>query len=106
VAEEESALAEDESELIGVAEQPQIRYAGHVWLGALFKKTIDATAGRGGLEAFCSFLDKIHWIPEIANLRMEMKKKSLDFELALSKCSRERRLKIPERKREDKAVLM
>lgn len=83
-------------------EETSIRFAPHVWSGALYKKTIDAEAGRGGIEALCPLLDKVHWIPEITDLRREIKTKSLDFERAFMKCSKER-LKLKLRVRKNQA---
>ena len=66
-----------------------------VWLEALFKRVIDGVSGRGGVEAFCSYLDNIDFIPELIALRQEMKTNSIFFETALAKCNKEM-LKRPE----------
>lgn len=60
-----------------------------VWLDCIFKRMIDAIAGRGGLEAICQFLDQIDFIPGILPLRQSMEQKSIFFETALSKCNKE-----------------
>ena len=55
-----------------------------VWLEALFKRVIDGVSGRGGVEAFCSYLDNIDFIPELIPLRQEMKTNSIFFRNGLS----------------------
>ena len=71
-----------------------------VWLEALFKRVIDGVSGRGGVEAFCSYLDNIDFIPELVPLRQQMKTDSIFFETALAKCNKEM-LKRPEVFREE-----
>ena len=71
-----------------------------VWLEALFKRVIDGVSGRGGVEAFCSYLDNIDFIPELIALRQEMKTNSIFFETALAKCNKEM-LKRPEGMRQE-----
>lgn len=53
------------------------------------KRLVEASAGRGGLEALCQFLDQIDWIEELAPLRQSIKVNSVFFEAALSMCTKE-----------------
>jgi hypothetical protein len=71
-----------------------------IWLEALFKRIIDGVSGRGGVEAFCSYLDNIDFIPELVPLRQQMKTDSIFFETALAKCNKEM-LKRPAAFREE-----
>ena len=70
-----------------------------VWVESLFKRIIDGVSGRGGVEALCSYMDNIDFIPELVPLRQQMKVDSIFFETALSKCNKEM-LKRPESQRE------
>jgi hypothetical protein len=60
-----------------------------VWYESLFKRIIEATAGRGGIEAICQYLDQIDFIPELSDLRRDIKLNSIFLESALSKCNKE-----------------
>jgi len=74
-----------------------------VWLESLFKRLIEATAGRGGIEAICQYLDQIDFIPELRPLRQNIKLNSIFFETALSKCNKEQ-LKRPVQIRREEIV--
>ena len=74
-----------------------------VWLESLYKRLIEATSGRGGLEALCQYLCNIDFIPELVELRRNIGSLTTFFETALSKCNREM-LRRPRRIREDEAT--
>ena len=86
--------------MAGVTNSLTLGFSPLLWLEALFKRVIDGVSGRGGVEAFCSYLDNIDFIPELVPLRQEMKAGSIFFETALAKCNKEM-LKRPENLRED-----
>jgi len=69
-----------------------------VFLDALAKRLIDASAGRGGIEVLLQFLEALDFIPELAPIRGSIKRHSIFFETALGKCDKER-LKLPLQKR-------
>lgn len=60
-----------------------------ILLDSANKRLVEATAGRGGLEALCQFLDQIDWIPELSPLRHSIKVNTVFFESALSMCTKE-----------------
>ncbi|MEM3579555.1 MAG: hypothetical protein QXL54_04975, partial [Candidatus Bathyarchaeia archaeon] len=60
-----------------------------ILLDSANKRLVEATAGRGGLEALCQFLDQIDWIPELSPLRHSIKVNTVFFETALSVCTKE-----------------
>jgi len=72
-----------------MTEAEGVGYNPVVWLESLFKRLVEATAGRGGIEAICQYLDQIDFIPELQTLRRKIKLNSIFFETALSKCSKE-----------------
>jgi len=85
-------------------EKGEIGFHPVVWLESLFKRIVEAEAGRGGIEAFCQYLDQIDFIPDLVPLRQSIKVNSIFFETALSKCSREQ-LRRPVQIREDEAFM-
>jgi ribosomal protein S27E len=60
-----------------------------IWLSSLFKRMVEATAGRGGVEALCQFLDQIDFIPELQPIRQRIKMNSIFYEAAIMKCHKE-----------------
>ncbi|MGB9672013.1 MAG: hypothetical protein ACPLZY_02580 [Candidatus Norongarragalinales archaeon] len=60
-----------------------------ILLDSANKRLVEATAGRGGLEALCQFLDQIDWIPQLSPLRHSIKVNTVFFESALSMCTKE-----------------
>lgn len=50
---------------------------------------VEATAGRGGVEALCQFLDQIDFIPELQPIRQRIKMNSIFYEAAIMKCHKE-----------------
>ncbi|MGB9774615.1 MAG: hypothetical protein ACPL4I_11430 [Bacteroidota bacterium] len=72
-----------------MVEAEGIGYNPIVWLESLFKRLVEASAGRGGIEAICQYLDQVDFIPELQALRRKIKLNSIFFETALSKCSKE-----------------
>ncbi|MHA1632513.1 MAG: hypothetical protein ACTSXC_06900, partial [Candidatus Freyarchaeota archaeon] len=76
-----------------------------VWLRSLHKRIVESQAGRGGLEALCSYLDQIDFIPELVTLNQMIKANSLFFEAAIGKCGKEM-LKRPLPIREDECFNM
>jgi len=65
-----------------------------VFLDALAKRLVDASAGRGGIEVLLQFFEALDFIPELAPIRGTIKRHSIFFETALGKCDKER-LKMP-----------
>jgi len=59
-----------------------------VWLSSLFKRLIECSAGRGGVEAIRRYMDNIPFVPELAPLRQDIKMNAIFFETAMSKCDR------------------
>jgi len=74
-----------------------------VWIESLSKRLVDASAGRGGLEALLQYLDQIDFIPELRPIRQNIKNISNFFETAIPKCTKEM-LKRPLHVREDEVL--
>jgi len=66
----------------------------NIFLDALAKRLVDASAGRGGIEVLLQFFEVLDFIPELAPIRRSIKLNSIFFETALGKCDKER-LKLP-----------
>jgi len=72
-----------------------VGYTPATLLESVAKRLVEGVAGRGGLEAFCQFLDQLDWIEGLPQLRLSIKNNTVFFESALSKCTKEM-LKRPE----------
>ena len=60
-----------------------------VWLETIYKRLTEAAAGRGGLEAICSFLDNVDFVPELFSIRENIRGMSLFFATAIANCNKE-----------------
>lgn len=78
----------------------QTGYSDAVLIQSLYKRLIDAAAGRGGVEALCQFLDQLSWIETLRTHREQIKNHTVFFEYAVAKCHKEM-LKRPLADRED-----
>jgi len=75
-------------------------------LESIAKRLVEGSAGRGGIEAICQFLDQIDWIKDLSQLRLSIKNNTVFFESALSKCTKEMlKRPLPVRKREISEIL-
>ena len=61
----------------------------NVWLEALSRRLIDASAGRGGIESLLQFLEELDFIPELAPMRESIKRHSIFFFMSVEKCNKE-----------------
>ena len=55
-------------EEVEVFRPDQIGFHPAVLLSSLFKRIVEAHAGRGGVEALCEYLDKIDWVEGLSDL--------------------------------------
>ena len=60
-----------------------------VWLETIYKRLTEAAAGRAGLEAICSFLDNVDFVPELFSIRENIRRMSLFFATAIANCNKE-----------------